>query len=45
MTHVHCAWEYKAQGVTAAQMNLFYGLAVIALDGVGLHRAVPGERA
>jgi 2-methylcitrate dehydratase PrpD len=34
MTYVHCAWEYKAQGVTAAQMNLFYGLAVIALDGM-----------
>ena len=34
MTHVHCAWAYKAQGVTAAQMNLYYGLAVIALDGV-----------
>ncbi len=34
MTHVHCAWEYKAQGVTAAQMNLYYGLAVIAEDGV-----------
>ena len=34
MTYVHCAWEYKAQGVTAAQMNLFYGLAVIAHDGV-----------
>jgi len=34
MTHVHCAWEYKAQGVTAAQMNLYYGLAVIAFDGV-----------
>jgi 2-methylcitrate dehydratase PrpD len=34
MTHVHCAWEYKAQGVTAAQMNLYYGLAVIAIDGV-----------
>jgi len=34
MTHVHCAWEYKAQGVTAAQMNLAYGLAVIALDGM-----------
>jgi 2-methylcitrate dehydratase PrpD len=34
MTHVHCAWGYKAQGVTAAQMNLYYGLAVIALDGV-----------
>lgn len=34
MTYVHCAWEYRLQGVTAAQMNLFYGLAVIALDGV-----------
>jgi len=34
MTHVHCAWPYKAQGVTAAQMNLYYGLAVIAFDGV-----------
>lgn len=34
MTYVHCAWAYRAQGVTAAQMNLFYGLAVIALDGV-----------
>jgi 2-methylcitrate dehydratase PrpD len=34
MTHVHCAWGYKAQGVTAAQMNLYYGLAVIALDGM-----------
>jgi len=33
MTHVHCAWEHKAQGVTAAQMNLYYGMAVIALDG------------
>ena len=25
--------EYKAQGVTAAQMNLFFGLAAIATDG------------
>ena len=33
MTHVHCAWEYQAQGVTAAQMNLFFGLAAIATDG------------
>lgn len=32
-TYVHCAWEYKAQGVTAAQMNLYYGLAMIAIDG------------
>jgi 2-methylcitrate dehydratase PrpD len=32
MTYVHCAWQYEAQGVTAAQMNLAYGLAVMALD-------------
>jgi len=32
-TYVHCAWPYKAQGITAAQMNLYYGLAMIALDG------------
>ena len=31
MTYVHSAWEYKAQGVTAAQMNMFYGMAVMAL--------------
>lgn len=34
MTFQHCAWTYKAQGVTAAQMNLFYGVAVMAFDGV-----------
>ncbi len=33
MTYVHCAWPYRAQGVTAAQMNLSFGLAVMALDG------------
>ena len=33
MTYTHCAWPYQAQGITAAQMNLFYGLAVMALDG------------
>jgi len=32
-TYIHCAWEYKAQGVTAAQMNLYYSMAMIALDG------------
>ncbi len=31
MTYVHTAWPYKPAGVTAAQMNLFYGLALIAL--------------
>lgn len=33
MTYTHCVWPYKAQGVTAAQMNLYYGLAAMALDG------------
>lgn len=32
-THVHCAWPYAAQGITAAQMNIYYGLAMIALNG------------
>ncbi len=30
MTYVHTAWEYKPAGVTAAQMNMFYGLSVMA---------------
>jgi aconitate decarboxylase len=33
MTYVHTAWEYKPVSVTAAQMNLFYGLSVMALRG------------
>jgi 2-methylcitrate dehydratase PrpD len=33
MTYVHTAWPYEPAGVTAAQMNLFYGLAVMALRG------------
>jgi 2-methylcitrate dehydratase PrpD len=44
MTHVHCAWEYAAQGVTAAQMNLYYGLAVIALDGMAFVEQYREER-
>lgn len=32
-THVHCAWPYKAQSITAAQMNIYYGLAMIAFHG------------
>jgi 2-methylcitrate dehydratase PrpD len=44
MTHVHCAWEYKAQGVTAAQMNLFYGLAVVAHDGEAFVRQYREDR-
>jgi 2-methylcitrate dehydratase PrpD len=33
MTFVHCAWPYRPAGITAAQMNLFYNLAVTALSG------------
>lgn len=33
MTHVHTAWPYKPAGITAAQMNMFYGLSVMALHG------------
>jgi 2-methylcitrate dehydratase PrpD len=44
MTHVHCAWEYKGQGVTAAQMNLYYGLAMIALDGVAFTEQFQDKR-
>jgi aconitate decarboxylase len=33
MTFVHTAWDYRPVGVTAAQMNMFYGLAVMALHG------------
>lgn len=44
MTHVHCAWEYKAQGVTAAQMNLYYGLAVTALDGMAFTEQYKASR-
>lgn len=30
MTYVHTAWPYQPAGVTAAQMNLFFGLATMA---------------
>ena len=33
MTFVHTAWPYKPAGVTAAQMNMYYGLAMVALHG------------
>lgn len=32
-THVHCAWPYRGQSITAAQMNLYFGLAVMAIHG------------
>jgi aconitate decarboxylase len=33
MTFVHTAWEYRPAGITAAQMNMYYGLSVMALRG------------
>ncbi len=30
MTFVHTAWDYRPVGITAAQMNMSYGLAVMA---------------
>jgi 2-methylcitrate dehydratase PrpD len=33
MTFVHTAWEYKPAGTTAAQMNMYYGLSVMAQRG------------
>ncbi len=33
MTFVHTGWAYRPAGVTAAQMNMFYGIAVMALRG------------
>ena len=33
MTYVHTAWPYKPAGITAAQMNIYYGLATMALTG------------
>jgi 2-methylcitrate dehydratase PrpD len=33
MTFVHTAWEYRPAGTTAAQMNMYYGLSVMALRG------------
>lgn len=33
MAHRHCAWRYIPQGVTSAQMSLYYTLAAMAFDG------------
>ena len=32
-TYRHTVWDYRADGVTEAQMNMAYALAVTALDG------------
>jgi 2-methylcitrate dehydratase PrpD len=32
-TYHHTSWEYKPEGVTAAQMNMHYVVAVTALEG------------
>jgi 2-methylcitrate dehydratase PrpD len=33
VTKLHVGWDYRAEGVTSAQMNLPYCLAVMALEG------------
>jgi 2-methylcitrate dehydratase PrpD len=33
MTYVHTAWTYKPAGITAAQMNMFFGLSTMAQNG------------
>jgi len=33
LTFVHTAWDYRPAGITAAQMNMYYGLAAMALRG------------
>ena len=32
-TYIHCAWAYENHNVTSAQMNIYYGLALMALEG------------
>jgi 2-methylcitrate dehydratase PrpD len=32
MAHRHCAWPYRPAGVTAAQMNMPFALAMMAID-------------
>ncbi len=32
MAHRHCAWPYRPAGVTAAQMNMPFALAMMAVD-------------
>ena len=32
-TYLHCAWAYENHNVTSAQMNIYYGLALMALEG------------
>jgi 2-methylcitrate dehydratase PrpD len=33
VTKLHVGWDYKPEGITAAQMNLPYSLAVMAMEG------------
>lgn len=39
MAHRHCAWPYRPSGVTAAQMNMPFTLAMMAVD-----RAAMGDQ-
>lgn len=43
-TYRHTVWPYRATGLTEAQMNLYYGLAVTALDGAAFIEQFRPER-
>jgi len=44
MTFVHTAWEYRPLGITAAQMNMYYGLSVMTLRGTYRPLTIPKMR-
>jgi 2-methylcitrate dehydratase PrpD len=44
MAHRHCAWPYTPAGVTAAQMNMLFALAMMAVDRAAMGAQFRAER-
>ncbi len=44
MAHRHCAWPYRPAGVTAAQMNMPFALAMMAVDRAAMGAQFREER-
>ena len=44
MAHRHCAWPYTPAGVTAAQMNMPFALAMMAVDRAAMGAQFREER-
>ncbi len=44
MAHRHCAWPYRPAGVTAAQMNMPFALAMMAIDRAAMGAQFRAER-